>query len=436
MHISGPVTLTGGGALALSNSINNRIYGSGSDTLTNDVNNTIQGAGQLGINAGDFAFNLDNKGTILANQSGGTLQVAPTQTVTNTGTMEASNGGTLHLLGSFANTGGLILGTGTNSTVELAGSAIHGGTLTTASGGVVQNTGTAATLDGVTISGGSTVTATNGSGTTLQNTITISNAATLAQSSTGSLTDMHISGPVTLTGGGALALSNSTNNRIYGSGTDTLTNDVNNTIQGAGQLGVNAGGFAFNLDNKGTILANQSAGLQVASAAPVTNEASGVLKANGGTLALIGTFNNSGLIEGLGGSVVQIGGATINGGNLDGQVANNNSATVNGVTINPTGTLTGMNGTSTTLLGTITNNGTMAQSSTGSLTDFHISGNVTLNGTGTFQLSDSSNNRIFAGGADSLTIGSQQTLAGSGQIGVNNGGFAFNLTNNGTVLAN
>jgi hypothetical protein len=35
-----------------------------------------------------------------------------------------------------------------------------------------------------------------------------------------------------------------------------------------------------------------------------------------------------------------------------------------------------------------------------------------------------------------LTIGSQQTLAGSGQIGISNGGLAFNLTNNGTILAN
>jgi hypothetical protein len=126
--------------------------------LTNDVSNTIAGAGQLGINNGGFGFAIDNKGTINANQSGGMLQVAPSQTVTNTGTMEASNGGILHLLGSFANAGGVILGTGASSTVELAGATITGGTLTTMSGGVVQNTG-GATLNGVTISGGSTVTA-------------------------------------------------------------------------------------------------------------------------------------------------------------------------------------------------------------------------------------------------------------------------------------
>jgi hypothetical protein len=115
--LDGNVTLTGNGTVQLSNSSNNRIYGNGSNSLTIDTNQTVAGAGQLGINNGGFGFALDNKGTINANQAGGTLQVAPTQTVTNTGTMEASNGGTLHLLGSFANTGGLILGTGANSTV-------------------------------------------------------------------------------------------------------------------------------------------------------------------------------------------------------------------------------------------------------------------------------------------------------------------------------
>jgi hypothetical protein len=171
IELSGPVTLTGGGKLTLSNSFNNRIYGiTGDAALTNDVNNTIQGAGQLGINNGGSGFALDNKGTINANLNGGTLQVAPTQTVTNTGTMEATSGGNLHLLGSFANTGGLILGSGTNSTVELASSTVSGGTLTTTGGGVIQNSGTA-TLDGVAISGGSTVTLVNGSTTTLKGAI-------------------------------------------------------------------------------------------------------------------------------------------------------------------------------------------------------------------------------------------------------------------------
>jgi hypothetical protein len=60
-------------------------------------------------------------------------------TVTNNGTLEATNGGTLALIGAFNNDSGTILGTGASSVVELSGSTITGGTLTTASGGTIQN---------------------------------------------------------------------------------------------------------------------------------------------------------------------------------------------------------------------------------------------------------------------------------------------------------
>jgi len=99
----------------------------------------------------------------------------------------------------------------------------------------IQNSNTA-TLDGSTntptISSGSTVTLLNGMSTTLIGTII--NNGTLAQNSTGSFTDLHISGKVTLSGSGSLTLSNNFNNRIFASGSDSLVNDVNHTIQGAG----------------------------------------------------------------------------------------------------------------------------------------------------------------------------------------------------------
>jgi len=446
LHISGTVELAGGGTLAMSSSPNNRIFATGSDTLINDVNNTIQGAGQLGINNSGFAFTLNNAGTINANSSGNTLQVAPTNTVTNTGLMEATNGGTLALIGTFTNTGGTILATGASSIVELNGSTITGGILTTSGGGTVQNSGTA-TLDGVTVSSGSTVTAVNASSTTLQNTITLYPSAVLAQNSTGSFTDIHISGTVELAGGGTLAMSNSFNNRIFASGSDTLINDASNTIQGSGQLGINNGGFAFTLTNKGTIDANRSAPLQVAPNNPVSN--SGTLEATaGGTLLLTGgTFNNtaSGVILATGpNSVVDFAGSTITGGTLTtssgGTIQNSSIATLDGTTNSPmisTGsTVSLLNGTYTTLLGTIINNGTIAQNSTGSFTDLHISGNVTLTGTGVLALSDSPNNRIFATGSDSLTNDVNHTIQGSGQLGINNAGFGFTLINNGTILAN
>ncbi|HME72198.1 MAG TPA: PEP-CTERM sorting domain-containing protein, partial [Myxococcota bacterium] len=288
------------------------------------------------------------------------------------------------------------------------------------------------------------------SSTTLQGTTTINPTGTLAQNSTGSFTDLHISGTVELAGGGTLSLSDSPNNRIFATGTDTLINDAGNTIQGAGQLGINNTGFAFFLNNKGTINANQSAALQVAPtdrAGGVVN--SGTLEATaGGTLLLTGgTFNNtgSGLILATGsGSVVDFNGSTITGGTLatqsGGAIQNSGTATLDGTTNSPTisngSTVTLLNGTSTTLMGTITNKGTIAQSSSGSFTDLHISGTVELAGGGTLSLSDSLNNRIFATGTDTLINDAGNTIQGAGQLGINNSGFGFTLTNNGTILAN
>ena len=104
------------------------------------------------------------------------------------------------------------------------------------------------------------------------------------QNSTGSFTDLHISGNVTLDGTGVLALSNNFNNRIYASGSDSLTNGVNHTIQGAGQIGINNSGFGFTLTNNGTILANQSNTLQVAPGGNTTNN--GTFQANSGSLLM------------------------------------------------------------------------------------------------------------------------------------------------------
>ncbi|HEX9170378.1 MAG TPA: hypothetical protein VF886_15880, partial [Roseiarcus sp.] len=237
LSLSGAVTLTGGGALMMSNQFANRIYGtSAGAALTVAAGSTIEGAGQIGINDSSFAFTLTNKGTIDANQSN-PLQIAPSSAVTNTGTLEATGGGTLDLIATVNNAGGVVLGSGTSSVVEVNGSTINGGTLTTPSGGTVQNSGTAA-LNGVTISSGSTFTGVNGSVTTAEGTVT--DRGTLLLDSTGAFTDLSLSGAVTLTGGGALTMSNQFANRIYGTSAGAaLTVAAGSTIEGAGQIGIN-----------------------------------------------------------------------------------------------------------------------------------------------------------------------------------------------------
>ena len=101
-----------------------------------------------------------NSGIINANISPGTnnlqLQLGRAGASTNTGTIEASNGGVL-VIGSTTinNVGGTIESTGANSNVSLVGSlgtsglTISGGTYTTSDGGTIYGEGFT-TLDGTT----------------------------------------------------------------------------------------------------------------------------------------------------------------------------------------------------------------------------------------------------------------------------------------------
>jgi hypothetical protein len=200
----GTVTFTGGGTVALSKSTASITGSTESETLHN-VNNSIQGGGRIRY------VKLVNEGTVSANQSSTELDITPSKggvtnsgrlqatnggrlnlregtytnsgtivasgtgpnnyysrvnlsgSVTNTGYLMATNGGNLVLEGTYTNTGGTILARGTGpsgnavyaATVELIVSAINGGTLTTAAGGVISST--EGTLNNVTISTGSQV---------------------------------------------------------------------------------------------------------------------------------------------------------------------------------------------------------------------------------------------------------------------------------------
>ena len=427
LQISGPVTITGTGSVMLGNNRANRIYApNGSDTLT--IKQTIQGAGQLGVGL----LTIVNQSTIDANFAGSQLVVQPNGNgLTNSGgILEATNGAILDLVGGFNNTNGTIeaLNGSTASLVTLPNTTITGGTLTTTGNGLIQDTG-AVTLNGVTISSGSNYSVSNATLTVLQGTIT--NNGTIQLNSGGNNTDLQIVGPVTLTGSGTVTLSNNGANRIYApNGTDTLT--LAQTLQGAGQLGVGL----LTLDNKGVIDANASTPMVIqANSNGVTN--TGTIEAtNGGTLDLRGLYTNTvGTIEALAGSTAQWDSATVDGGTLTttgtGAMENINSSTFNGVTLSKGSTMTLENATTTIMVGTFTNNGTLKLNSGGNNTDIHISGPVTLAGTGILTLSNNGANRIFApNGTDVLT--SKETIEGSGQFGVG----LMGLVNDGAIVAN
>ncbi|MCU1302918.1 MAG: tandem-95 repeat protein [Candidatus Sulfotelmatobacter sp.] len=470
--LEGNVTLSGAGTLTLTNNTSNFIFGAASaDTLTNQ--STIQGAGHIG----NGSMGLVNSGTINANQSN-TLFVQANGTgggATNTGTMEATAGGTLQLLNAtFANAGGTISANG--STLQVNGSTVNGGAVTLIGASTLQlNTGTIHGGSTLTNSATGTIEAASG-GSTLGGSINnsaggllkIDNGAllnletgtyslgTVQLNSAGFGTTLELQGNVTLNGGTTVTMSNNTNNFIFGStSANTLTNQ--GTIQGAGHIGNGTMGLV----NSGTINANQPSTLFIqanGTGGGATN--TGTMEATaGGTLQLVNTtFANTGGTISANASTLQVNGSTINGGAVTLTGASTlqlNTGTIHGgstLTNSATGTIEAATGGST-LGGSINNsaggllkidNGALLNLETGTYsqlgavqlnsagfgTSLELQGNVTLSG-GTVTMSNNTNNFIF-GASSANTLTNQGTIQGAGHIG--NG--TMGLVNSGTINAN
>ncbi|HEY1771215.1 MAG TPA: FecR domain-containing protein [Chthoniobacterales bacterium] len=446
------VTLDGGGTISLVNA--DRIRGTG--TLTN-VDNIIEGetsnTGGLGYN--EIGLINEASGLIDANVAGLPLVVDPNASagMINRGTMEASNGGILFLTGNggggIDNTGGSILALDGSSVQLTAGIVITGGILNTVGSGAIHNIN-AATLDSLTNSG--TFIADNNTTTYLTGTITDTGSITM--NSTGNYTDLVVNADVTLTGGSTLTLANAA--RVLGSGTLYIGGSDGEAFTVEGETS-NSGGFGYNqlaIVNRsgGLIDANQTnsngVGLNLVvdprSGGDVTNL--GTMEASAGGILLLtgnggGVFNNAGgLIEALTGSQVQLtAGATINNGTITtagtGQFVNLDSATLNTLTL--IGAFNANNNTTTTLVGTITNEGVISINSSGNYTDLLLSGNVTLTGGGTINITNAgrirgsgiltnTNNLIQGDTSNSGSIGNNEIgiiNQAAGLINANNSGF-------------
>src|SRR5208337_2674357 len=278
---SGNVSLTGGGTVTMSNSSENVIDQATSNSTLTNVNNTIQGSGEIG----NYGLSLNNQSLIDANQSSALLIDEPA--MTNTGTLEATGGGTLEIQNSgVTNTNGTISTDGSSSSAILYNSAITGGNLTSTNGAEIH--GINDSLDGVTITSGSTYSVDPGASTFL----------------TGDLTN-H----------GTVLIGNS--------GTETLVNQ-DNLIQGQGQF------YPLGLfNNQATVDANVSGGTITIQATTTTN--TGTLEATaGGTLEILNSSatNTNGTIstDGSSSSVI-IEGSGIIGGNL----TSTNGAEIHGI---------------------------------------------------------------------------------------------------------
>jgi hypothetical protein len=417
-------TLSGGGTVVLRDNSQNYVYGvTAASTLTN-FNNTISGAGQLG----NGQLTLVNQAAGVINGNAGNVLVINTGAiaVTNTGLIEGTSAGGVTISGTTINgsTGGVIQAAG--GVVRLATATIVGGTLKATSGGQIITTDRSSLLDSTTaaVTNANAVSIQNNTSLNLQG--TLNNIGSISLQSIGNQTELKTTAlNTTLSGGGAVVLSDNTQNYVYGAtAASTLTN-FNNTISGAGQLG-----------NGQLTLVNQAAGV-------INGNATNVLTINTGAIAV----TNSGLIEGTStggvtisgttidgstggviqaaGGTVRLASATVLGGNLrisgGGQIVTADRGSLldsASATINNQGAVSVANNTSINLQGTLNNTGSINLQSAGNLTELKITAsNATLSGGGTVVLSDNSQNYVYGAAASTVLTNANNTISGAGQLG-------------------
>jgi autotransporter passenger strand-loop-strand repeat protein len=429
--INGPmVTLTGSGTVLLSDNSDNRIYADATTNVLDNVDNTIEGTGTIGLGQLD----LVNGGTIDATGTNGSL-VIDTTSASNTGLIEATGPAGLLVVAEINNAGGVIAAN--HADVYLGDNA-------TIDGGVLSST-PLAHIYVDTATGSATL---NGAASALTNNAdvyvddvskldlvgAIINDGVISLHGNAGLTDFVVNGPsVTLTGGGTVELTDDGNNRIYGAAAADQLINVDNTIEGAGQLGAGQ----LTLVNRSTIDATGATNSLVLNA--VTSNTGLIEATSGAGLTLeSGVTNSGGVIAANGGDVYLEAGASVSGGLLSATAQG--EFYVEGVGATFDGTASPLSNTATifvedasqlNLAGAIVNNGTISLNATTNVNLLVNAASAALTGSGTIELSDNGNNRIFgAAGADILD-NETDTIEGAGQIGAGQ----LTLINRGTIDA-
>jgi len=286
------------------------------------------------------------------------------------------------------------------------------------------------TINNLTLGDDDELSLTNGTDINIQG--DLFNDGTLSLNSTASFTDLVVSGDgdLSLNGTGVVLMTGNVNNRITGNG--TLTNTAMHTIAGTGQIGTN--GLAIN--NAGLIDANIDGGVLFLDSVNAGSTNTGTMRAsNGGLLQLTGSFggsydNTGGIIEaiGMGSQVELLNNAAIIGGTLqtsdNGVIQTNALQTTSLTDVTNAGHYIVRNGADGFIVGTINNTGTITVEADADQTELTISGDVTLEGGGTVQMTS------LNGGTPTIDDGGDtgqnrltnvdNTIQGSGVIGNNN----------------
>lgn len=435
------LVLTGAGTVLMTDSTNNRILG---NSLSFGAGHTVRGGGQI------FAPTIANAGLLDGTGATYGIILSPTN-LTNTGTLRASAGGRFTLSGGTTdNTGGAISALAGSTVLLTDGASVTGGTLSTVGTGVIRSNNV--TLANVTNAGALALNA--GDRTTLA-AGAITNTGVITLNATGAyvgsqaqLADLRYNGNVTLTGAGALTLTDATNNRIFSdqSATSRLTVGPGQTIRGAGRL-METGSALTNqglLDATGTTFPLT---VFVAGADRIVN--TGTMQASGGGTLQLSGFGNSGsyTVTNAGGAIQALTGSTVrldNSVNVTGGTLTTSgagaiaigAATITNLTNSGAITVAGPGQPTLSTAGTIFNNGGQINvTSTGGVNDLFVAADTTIYGAGAVTLSgpgSSNNARIFGHTGARLINDGNHTIQGVGQIGL---GFIA-VTNGARINAN
>jgi hypothetical protein len=219
-------------------------------------------------------------------------------------------------------------------------------------------------------------------------------------------------------------MSDNPGNRVITNNT-VVTIGPNYTIRGAGQILANLGGAI----NQGTIEATGTQAL-IFDPNALGFDNDGVIEAQGaGGVQFNGGFydNAGGVINVADGSELELNNSvTVTGGVINttgsGAIMQRGStvgATLDNLTVN--GTIINENSFDATVTGTLVHHGEWQLNSTGSVTDITFSGGATIDGTGKIVMGDIAGNRVTTNNTV-MTIGSDYTIEGRGQLFANLGG--------------
>ncbi len=436
LYMNGSHTFIGGGIIELVGPGAIMAGWSGGETVL--FENFVLGAGSLGNNSLNFAtnppFTISATGTA-------PLQIDPAASFVNRTSLIAAPGSTLRLQPATYDSSwfGAEIRAKDGGTVELNACTLFDGTLVTEGDGRIRVIGNTTSLQGIHTNDGLEIKGIlevpNGINPRLID--TIRNEGEIRVLGSTATTILYIDNAntdgVRFSGGGTLALSDSTANLITAwNGGETLRN-VDNLIRGAGSVGNNS----LQIVNEvgGRIEADASNILSIDPASTLTN--AGTLRAiDGGRLRLQpGTFDGSAetsVIEALDGSAVELNGATIVGGLLRSEgtgvvrvIGNTTSlvAPAAGQPLTIEGLLEVPNGLAPRLVDGITNTGEIRVGGSSATTLLYIdnaaTNGVTLSGGGTVALADSAANVITAWNGGETLTNLDNLIRGSGTIGNN-----------------